>query len=139
MSAWINHLTPGSEELARAQAADLAFDRELAAEAALGAKVLEARGHAAPWTAIEKRVAAADLRSTAVEVRSVPAEDWRVAAQTKLDSIDLTLDGHATPEAWLAAARKRCDEVEVELRGSSLPDSHLLNISSLNSVPTRPL
>jgi len=138
---WVNHLTPGSEALKRAEAATLAFDRKLAADAAAGAKVLEARGIAAPWTAIEKRVAAADLKSAQTEVRSAaPEADWQVGARKKLDSIDLTLEGHESPEAWLEAARKRCSEIDFEMRSySSLPETHLMGVSSLNVVTTRPL
>jgi len=124
---FVNLLVPGSEAMKRAEANELAFDGKLAADAEAGRKVLLARGVKAediPWTAIEKRVAAADLTATEPEVRSAPEEDWRAAAQTKLDSIDLTLDGHETPEAWLAAARARCDEIEVELRSSTAEFTH---------------
>jgi len=143
-SSHTNRLTPGSEAMKQAEANELAFDRELAADAEKGRQVLLARGVKAEdisWTAVEKRVAAADLKAAQPEVRSAaPEADWQVEARKKLDSIDLTLDGHESPEAWLEAARKRCDEVEFELRsGSSLPDTHLLNVSSLSAVATRSL
>ena len=135
-TGFVNRLKPGSRALARAQANELAFDRQLAADAALGAKVLETRGHAAPWTAVEKRVAAADLKAAQPE----PDANWQVEARKRIKAVDLSLDGHATPEAWLEAARKRCDAVEAEMRsGSSLPESHLLSVSSLSAVTTRSL
>ena len=134
---WRNLLTPGSEELARAEANELAFDRQLAADAALGAKVLEARGIVAPWTAIEKRVAKADIEAR-VELRSAaPEYDWRVAARKQIESVDLTLDGHVDADAWLVAARARCAEIEVEMRSSSIAGENI--VRNLNEVSTRQL
>ncbi len=129
----VNRLKPGSRCLARAEAAELAFDRKLAEDAALGSKVLEARGIKANWTDVEKRVAKKDL-----EDRMATEQDWKVEAAKRLADTDPTLDGHASHDEWLAAARKRCAEVEVELRSSTLPGSHF-GVSNLSEVATRPV
>jgi hypothetical protein len=67
------------------------------------------------------------------------SSDWKVEARKKLDSVDPTLEGHATPDEWLKAARARSEAVEAEMRMSSLPASHLMSVSSLNEVETRSL
>jgi len=130
-NGFCNRLKPGSRTLAKAEAAELAFDRKLAADAAMGAKVLEARGIKAPWMEVEKRVAKKDL-----EDRMATTEDWKVEAAKRLADTDPTLDGHANHDEWLAAARARCAEIEIELRSSSVPHQVVTNLSD---VATRPV
>lgn len=105
---WVNVSTEES-----GSASNLEYDRRMAADAEAGRKVLEARGvKDIPWTAVEKRVAAADLeRRFDPETVIAPDTSWREAAQKRSAAVQKQLD-----DEWLLEARKRTAAVEEELR-----------------------